>query len=279
MSAQSPPSEKDVVVRINRYSALRSVERAISPSVRSRLPLAHAGRRQGVLLQLQRLLGGSVLHSRVPTEPAVALEGLSEVDAELEALGAHLTRTLRRTPLSQFRATLPDVVHAHRGDAVALLDFWLEQMSPGEDPLHLVDYLITLLSTDEIDGQVTVVTDPATVSAGVARAVQGLQEMSASPDAKRAHEVASKLRESSISVLHAEDLEEMIVDMRALKARAADVYFDRDLLRSAVQYNATVKNRFATLLEIDREQDASVMRTLEALRALDAPNEEPPDES
>ena len=118
---------------------------------------------------------------------------------------------------------------------------------------------------------VTVVADPTKVSAGVERAVRGMQGASAPGDAKRAREVASKLRSSSLEVLHQDDLEALIVDMRALKARAADVYFDGDLLRSAVQYNATVKNRFSTLLEIDRAQDAAVLRTLEALRALDAP--------
>jgi len=271
MSEPSPPSEKDIVGRINRYSALRSVERVLSPSVRRRLPLSSATRRQTVLVRMQRLLDGALSRGIEHLEPAVDVEGLRTVDSDLDALAARLATTLRRTPLAQFRATLPEVVSAHRGDAVALLDFWLEQMSPGRDPLHLVDYLITLLSTDEVDGQVTVVTDPATVSAGVERAVLGLQDASVPPDSKRAHEVAARLRESSISVLHEDDLGAMIVDMRTLKANAADVYFDRDLLRSAVQYNATVKNRFAALLEIDREQDAAVLRTLEALRALDAP--------
>lgn len=273
MAAESPPSEKDVVGRINRYSSLRSVERAISPSVRRRLPLADAGRRQGVLVRLQRLLDGVFARGAAPVEAAIDVAGLREVDVELDAFAGQLASTLRRTPLAQFRATLPSVVSSHRGDAVALLDFWLEQMSPGDDPLHLVDYLITLLSTDEVDGQITVVHDPVTVSAGVERAVRGLQGAWAPPDEKRAHDAASTLRASSVEVLHAVDLEPMVVDMRALKASAADVYFHRELLRSAVQYNATVKNRLAALLEIDRAQDASVVRTLEALRALDTPGE------
>jgi len=273
---QSPPNEKDVVGRINRYSALRSVERALSPSVRRRLPLAGAGRRQGVLLRLQRLLDGALARGFTPIEPAVDVEHLRSVDDELEALASQLTVTLRGTPLAQFRATLPGVVITHRSDAVALLDFWIERMSPEEDPLHLIDYLITLLATDEVDGRTTVVADPASVSAGVERACRALADAKSPPDAKRASDVAQALRASSVTVLEEEDLEGTVVAMRALKTRSADVYFDPDLLRSAVQYNATVKSRFAALLEIDRERDVAVARTLEALRALDAPR---PDES
>jgi hypothetical protein len=218
---------------------------------------------------MQRLLDGAAARSFEAIEPAIDAEGLRTVDGDLDALAARLATSLRCTPLSQFRATLPSVVTSHRADAVALLDFWLEEMILGEDPLHLVDYLITLLSTEEVEGQVTVVTDPTAVSAGVERAVRGMRSAAAAAEAKRAREAASRLRASSLEVLHEDDLEALVVDMRALKARAADVYFDGDLLRSAVQYNASVKNRFTTLLEIDRAQDAAVMRTLEALRALD----------
>ncbi len=274
MSEHGALSEKDVVARINRYSGLRSVERALSPSVRRRLPLAQAGQRHDVLVRLQRLLD-AVLSKGARTEGAVDLEALYAVDAELTALGEHLAATLRRTTLAQFRATLPDVVQAHRGDAVALLDFWLEEMRLDEDPLHLVDYLITLLSTDEVDGQFTVVTDPAAVSEGVHRAVEDHRADAAPPEAKRAQDVASTLRAASIDVLHAEELETIVTEMRALKSDAASVYFDVDVLRSAVQYNATVKNRFVALLEIDRAHDVAVERTLEALRALDGPLEDP----
>ena len=271
MSVENGPGEKDVVGRINRYSSLRSVERALSPSVRRRLPLAGAGRRQGVLLRLQRLLDGALSRGATPIEPAVDVESLRSVDAELDGLSDRLAGTLRSTPLAQFRATLPGVVTRHRTDAVALLDFWLDARRPDADSLHLIDYLITLLATDEVDGQITVVADPSTVSSGVERACRDLQGSRSDPDAKRASEAASMLRASSVTVLDEDDLESTIVAMRSLKLGAADVYFDPDLLRSAVQYNATVKSRFAALLDADRARDAAVMRTLEALRALDEP--------
>lgn len=273
MSREGPPSEKAVVGRINRYSALRSVERALSPSIRRRVPLRAAARRQGVLLRLQSLLDSAFARGPGPTEPAVDRERLDSVDRELDDLASHLVTTLRHTPLAQFRATLPGVVAAHRSDAVALLDFWIDEMRPSEDSLHLVDYLITLLATDEIDGRTTVVVDPATVTAGVARACDAFSQ--STPDSKRAQEVASTLRASSIMVLDEEDLEATVVSMRELKLRAADVYFHPELLRSAVQYNATVKSRFKALIELDRARDTAVARTLDALRALDGPIVEP----
>lgn len=267
-------SENDVVGRIHRYAAMRSVERALSPSIRARLPLAGAGRRQSLLLDLQRLLDSAMARGLDENEPAVDVARLREVDAAIDVVADRLCEVVRGTTLAQFRATLPEVVSSHRADAAALLDFWLDRMSPEDDPLHLIDYLITLMSTNEVEGRITVVKDPTKVSRGVMRAVKRVEAGATPPDAKRAREAAARLREASVSVLHSEDLEALIVEMRAFKVGLADVYFDRDLLRSVVQYNATVKNRFATLLEIDREHDEAILCTLEALRALDPPARE-----
>jgi len=242
----------------------------VRPSVRRRISLAGAGRRQGLLQRLQRLLEAVlVAQARGRTLESAAAE-IESVDAELDGLSLALSRVVRATPLAQFRATLPEVVATHRGDAVALLDYWLEHMDWRSEPIHLVEYLITLLSTDEVGGRTTLVRDPASVSIGVDRAcarhADACGDLSDDALVKAA---AERLRETSICVLVQDDLEETIVAMREVKESARAGFFDRDLLRSVVQYNTTVKNRFAVLASDHPDRGGVVERTLAALRALD----------
>ena len=263
---QNSFTEKDVASRINRYSRLRSVERALRPSVRRRVSLGAAGPREGLLRRLQLLLEST---RRAEAGVPVELPEIESVDFELDTLSQRLTDAIRTTPLVQLRATLPHVVGAHRGDAVALLDFWLETMDWDHDPIYLIEYLITLLSTDEIDGRVTLVRDPASVSDGVGRACMRQAGGAFEPEEVTLREASSRLRATSVDLLAEEDLEATIVAMRALKSRVGSCFFDRDFLRSVVQYNATVKNRFSDLAEAAPAREGVVERTLAALRALD----------
>lgn len=264
-------SDKDVVARINRFSQLRSVERAVRPSVRRRISLAGAGRRQGLLQRLQRLLEAVLIAQASGRGLESAAAEIESVDAELDGLSLALSRVVRATPLAQFRSTLPEVVATHRGDAVALLDFWLDNMDWRNEPIHLVEYLITLLATDVVGGRTTLVRDPASVSVGVDRACARHADARGEPsDDALVKAAAERLRETSICVLVQEDLEETIVAMREVKERARACFFDRELLRSVVQYNATVKNRFAVLASDHPGRGGLVDRTLAALRALDA---------
>jgi len=269
-SPQAQIDEKDVVARINRYSLLRSVGRAVRPSVRRRISLAGAGRRQDLLGRLQRVHDGVRHASAMGRAPGPEVEGIGDVDAELDDLADRLVTTIRATPIASFRAMLPDVVGTHRTDAVALLDFWLDTMDWRTEPFYLVEYLITLLSTEVIDGRATLVRDPSCVSPGVDRAC-ARHAAAAEGACLQAREAAEQLREASMGLLSEVDLEGTIVAMRSVKAGARDGFFDRDLLRSTVQYNTTVKNRFAALEGAAFERAGCLERTLAALRALDLP--------
>jgi len=121
-----------------------------------------------------------------------------------------------------------------------------------------------------VGGRTTLVRDPASVSIGVDRAcarhADACGDLSDDALVKAA---AERLRETSICVLVQDDLEETIVAMREVKESARAGFFDRDLLRSVVQYNTTVKNRFAVLASDHPDRGGVVERTLAALRALD----------
>ena len=264
--------ERDVATRIGRYARLRAVERALQPSVRRRFSLGGASARQDLVTGLQRLPEGLVRAGRAAGDAHERLaDAVRVVDHELDTLDRHLANAVRDTPLSHFRSTLPHVVDRHRNDAAALLDFWLGHIRLDEEPIFLVDYLITLLATEEVDGRVTLVHDPATVTDGVDRACSELADDVARPEDLTARDVAEALRASSVAVLAQDDLQDTIVAMRELKVQARARFFDRDFLRSVVQYNATVKNRFAALAAEATPKRGVVDRTLEALRALDAP--------
>ncbi len=273
--ASSGLDESSVVARVSRYSSLRGVERALLPSVRSRvrLPTTRIGAR--LLAHLQSLAeisrssdsGSGDLARRARHEFALVDEALDEFAAALVGL-------IDETPIAQFRSTLPALLERSRGEIVALLDLCLDhfEATSGSRLPFKIDYLITLLSRQRVGGVSMLRCDPCGVSAGIRRRCTLQQQ---SPD-DRAERASRLFRDAQIELLAVDDLDEIIGRMRRAKSELGTALFDTDVLRSVVSYNIAADNRFRELFDLEHTRDVAIERSLRALSELDKAISDPP---
>jgi hypothetical protein len=156
-------------------------------------------------------------------------------------------------PLSQLRATLPDVLERSRSEVVALLDLCLSAISeqPCGTPPHCIDYLITLLSRHAPQGVSVLRCDPSRVSPDLQARCQ-MQSSAPCPDCEAA---IQSFREASIEIRELDNLDPIVARVRELKARLGDCLFEADVLRALVAYNIAATNRFRELFEIAQAGD------------------------
>lgn len=275
MVAQQQPAEpaadldeSSVVARVTRYSNLRGVERALLPSVRSRvrLPTTHLGadllgRLQSLLESARRTDGDD------PDAARRARHDLALVDRTLDAFSRALVDLIGETSVGQLRSTLPPLLERSRGEVVALLDLCLDHFVPPDDGavLHKIDYMITLLSRQRIGRVSTLQCDPCSVSPGVRRRC-ALAGRSADEGADR---FARQFRDARIELLAIDELDGIIERMRKFKTRLGLALFDPDVLRAVVSYNIAADNRFRELFDLEHTRGVAVERSLRALAELD----------
>ncbi len=270
--------EADVVMRVTRYSNLRCVERALRPSVRQRhlLPTNNLG--SDILQRLQKLLEqvrSPDFHSDGDIDAGTFdLEG---IDRALERFSDQLRDMIESTPLMQLRSTLPSLASRFRAELVALLDFCLEECGAiqSQSPPFVVDFLITLLSRQSVNGVMALRRDPMSVSPGV---LHLCKERGKNSD-PRALALASMFRQARIELLELDNLDEIIERMREVKGELGLHLFHPDVLRAVVAYNIAAENRFRELIELEHAKDQVLERTLEALSRLDSAVAEPTDAS
>jgi len=258
--------EAAVVARVTRYSSLRGVERALLPSVRSRVQLPTTALGADLLGRLQSLLE-HVRHADTasPEARARAGEELVRIDEALSSFSAALTARIEETPIAQLRATLPGIVDRWRGEVASLLDLCLESFVPRTDgpaPCR-IDFLVTLLARQRVGDVSTLRCDPCTVSPGLRR------RCTDDADDERAAALARRFREARIELLSTDAVDGVVEGMRAVKSELGGCLFDKDVLRELVSYNIAADNRFRELFELEQSRDAAIERTLRALAALD----------
>lgn len=260
--------ETSVVARVARYSSLRGVERALLPSVRSRVRLPTTRIGADLLVRLQALVETSRGGQPGGGDPAGhARREFARVDEALDAFAAALVELIDETPIAQLRSTLPPLLERSRGEIVALLDLCLDSSTATSDatPPFKIDYLITLLSQQKI-GRVSMLrSDPCSVSPGV-RARCALQTRRADDGTEQSSRL---FRDAQIELLSAEELDGIVGRMRDVKARLGATFFDTDVLRAVVSYNIAADNRFRELFDLEHTKDAAIERSLRALTELD----------
>jgi hypothetical protein len=195
---------------------------------------------------------------------------LEEIDAKLFRFSDQLSLVVKRTPLAQLRATLPFVAQSFPAEAAALLDLCISTTDfELEDP-YLIDYLVTLLATDQVGGHRTLKCDPVTVSSGVTAQSQRHQQERGTDDPV-AQRAARLLRDAAMEVSSASGIEPLVTRVRELKREIGLAFFDQDVLRSIVQYNMAVANRFELLSEQERSQDEAMQGTLSVHHSEEGP--------
>lgn len=262
------PDETSVVARVARYSSLRGVERALLPSVRSRVRLPTTRIGADLLIRLQSLVEATRSSGIGSSDPAGrARREFALVDEALDGFAAALVGLIDETPIAQLRSTLPPLLERSRGEVVALLDLCLDSFVATDDgpPPYKIDYLITLLSRQKL-GRVSMLRcDPC----GVSPAVEARCAVQAKRADDRTEQSSRLFRDAQIELLSAEELDGIVKRMRDVKSRLGATLFDTDVLRAVVSYNIAVDNRFRELSDLEHTKDVAIERSLRALTELD----------
>ena len=238
--------------RAARYATLRAAKRALSGSVRE---AATSGLDETVfeirtgLSQLSAVLSGKDGAS-ITGRPAPSVL-LAKIDAGLDDVARTLRAQLDDAPLTQLRATLPAVCDRHPDEVAALLDLCLPATPQVEERDALIDYLVTLLSTEDRGGVRHLSANPTAVTPRLLELCRQA-EQSAPPEAL---ELADDFDEARRELARTESLWPLVARMRSSKTWGTRYLLVPVLLKAIVKYNLAVWNRQEELQEVERTLD------------------------
>jgi hypothetical protein len=251
------------------FARLRSAERAMPTAA---IQMAHAEAQESRASSLRETL--SVLASKEAPPKVLAQElnaRLGELDQKLDDLRRDLLERFDSIPFVALRASIPRSVESHRSEVAALLEVLLRDRNELLERLPRVEYLITMLSTEEDEGRRNIVHDPVTLT-------PALEDFSVeSLEAVDADAIAMELYQAAELDSDSENFHETL---RALRVRKQDIglgCLTPVVLRAVVTYNARMFNSVESLAEASRasdlvlDEELSILEeTIDSLGDLDA---------
>ena len=240
---------------MTRFARIRSANRALPAAgadlhnADEREEMAHALRAE--LKELAESEAGSPGAADQSSSVRISIEErLSEMEGDL-------LRRFDELNFVSLRATIPRAVEAHRNEVIALLEALLEHRKGLLRRLPHVEYLITMLSTEEVEGRRNIAHDPASLTPRLTHFE--CDEL----DAATADSIAIELYQ--VASLDA-DHENPIEILRSVRERKESIGLGclcPNVLRAVVTYNARMFNCVESVVQAGRESDDS----LEALLA------------
>jgi len=178
---------------------------------------------------------------------------LQRLDETLDAYQKKLIDWVSGLPLAQLRASLSSETHAQRVEVSALLQICLESEAVPNRLLHIVDYLITLLSAGRSDGTWVMDLDPADLN-DVIRARCAACRIEPVAESR----IANRFERAAEAVARLEDAAGVLREITAYKPEVARFYFAPAILRSIVAYNITARNHVRSRVQRGRALDAEI---------------------
>jgi hypothetical protein len=207
-------------------------------------PLQEQGRQ--LLIQLQALSDGPAPDGLAGNEGnAEAEEALLQVDGLLRHQIGMTLEIVGDLEFAQLRAEGPRLCEKHADDVRALIDVMLESNLDRDKNLRLLEYLITLLATDEVNGRRTVVTEPSDLTPGL-RALGRKCISDTSIDAGSAETV---LGQAMSSLIRGEDHLSLRDEIRTQKRNLGRHILHPRILSCTVAYNVAMWNQVAVQID------------------------------
>ena len=225
---------QEVSDRVQAFSLLRTSQRALTRCLHPAqlAPLREQGRQ--LLIRLQ------ALSERIASDADGATSSLTDEFAEIDQLLSHqLGQTLEFTghlEFAQLRASGRQLCSEHSNEVRALIDVMLRGDLRADKTLRLLEYLITMLSSEEWSGRRRVVNEPAGLTRGL-REIGERHAHSPTADAAVAH-----FHEAIASLMRGEDHGELRNEIRAYKRELGDTILNPRVLASTVGYNVAMWN-------------------------------------
>jgi hypothetical protein len=240
--------------RVHRFASLRAAQRALNRSLHpSELALANQQGRQ-ILIELQALSGRAEEADRSPRserKKASGRDDLHRVDLLLHDISLRTRELLESLEIYHLRSTAPLIAAQHPDEVRGLIDLLLEGDLEDDKTLRMLEYLITVLSSEERDGRRILVREPSEVSA---RLREIAQQQLAEDDAE--YLVAEKTFDNTLRMAHADpDIGAIRDRIRRYKEGLGSRVLHPRILGAAVSYNVSMWNQVAGLVDGGRSID------------------------
>ena len=256
----------EIRVLSERYSVLRGAFRAVSPAPEIVKAAALVEPRLAAIRGSIHAAGSSVRETPGGNSRGDAADR-EKIEGALGDLTAELIRSIRALPFWQFRATLPAVLAREPKDLVALLELTLAD--PENRWWDLIDYVATLLASEERGGRRRVVRDAAAMT----RCLHGLCAQAAEEATEEDLEPVPLLEAARDELERGEPLGPIVERMRREKESLEHRYLIPTVLRAVVAYNISVSNRLTRRDEARRSLEEAELDILSMADSADGPGE------
>jgi hypothetical protein len=251
------------------FASLRAAQRALSRSVHpSELELSNQQGRQ-LLIQLQALsvrAKEAVVSERSGGQEALDRADLLRVDELLDDICSRTQEILDGLEIAHLRSTVLLLASQHPDEVRGLIDVMLEGDLEDDKKLRTLEYLVTVLSSEERNGRRILVREPSEASRRL-REVAG-QRLA---DADGEHLVAERIFGSALTMLpDAQDLGAIRDRIRRYKEELGSRILHPRILEAAVSYNVVMWNQVAGLIAGSRSIDSLADELISADFAGDA---------
>jgi hypothetical protein len=240
--------------RVQRFASLRAAQRALNRSLHpSELALANQQGRQ-ILIELQALSSraeDAECSPRSEREKANDRDDLHRMDLLLHDISLRTRELLESLEISHLRSTASLIAAQHPDEIRGLIDLLLEGDLEDDKNLRTIEYLVTVLSSEERDGRRILVREPSEVSPQLREIAQ---RQLADGDAE--YLVAEKTFDNTMSMAHDEpDVGATRDRIRRYKENLGSRVLHPRILKAAVSYNVSMWNRVAGLVDGGRSID------------------------
>lgn len=237
--------------RFKRFADLRSAQRVlavIAPRDHEEIQERTGALRQA-LTQIARLEGSDEEISQAIRDSLPAL------DEQLEVLAGDLGRLVEQVSFPQLRSTIPQLAGTHRHDVIAVLNLLLENRATLAKNLFRVEYLITLLASEQNGTRRRIVHDPPQISPMLARLCEEL-ENERPPEATGAELMffQAAALDAALDTDSGARINELR-HMRQSKQELGIFCLVPGVLRALVTYNTRIFNKMQGELEESRDAD------------------------
>ncbi len=245
MGLEGSQSDKlDVRGRLKRYAALRAALRAVSP--------AFPPETSGSLQERAQELSGRLRRAASPDEQPEAAKQtplhveLERIDQAWVEFARELLSLVSDLPLSQLRATLPAVQESNPDEVLALLDLCVADERALGERWNLLDYLVTLASTETDDGRKRVALDPATLTPSL----EALGTETGEHTDADLEDLVREFQAARDQISRGEPLAPIRTRLRDTKKSAVTRLPAPDVLRAVIACNVALWNRLEELTEV-----------------------------
>jgi len=247
---------------IEEFASLQAAHRALAHAVHPSALAPVKEQSRELLIQLQALSADSGGDARDGSGAEPSEEALEQIRSGLKEQSGRTLAVLQGIELPQLRATIPLLSQQHPEEVRGLVDVLLSGDLEEDKSLRTLEYLITMLSTEEKGGRRVVIREPSHVTPRLRRVAS--QRMQG--DDSQCAAAERFIEDATLEVLKECELGEVRDRVRSFKEDlGADVLQPR-ILAAAVTYNAAMWNRVAA--EIDSSR--SIEQLTEGLLAPDS---------